>query len=92
MRPHQNPVDFYSAGVGCGQCAVHVPDPWFEKLNKKPLTEERRLTSRDEGNTSFVRLACCVKVRADMNEMVCVVGNNRSTNGEWFAGDDSTAF
>ena len=92
MRPHQVPIDFYSAGVHCAQCAVHIPNPWFDKLNKKPETEERRLTTRDEGNSSFIRLACCIKVRPDMNEMVCVVGNNRSTNGEWFAGDDEKAF
>ena len=36
MAPYQIPVDFYSAGVHCAQCSVHVPDPWFDKLNKKP--------------------------------------------------------
>ena len=92
MRSHQVPVDFYSAGVHCAQCAVHIPNPWFDKLNTKPLTEERRLTTREEANSTFVRLACCVKVRPDMNEMVCVVGNNKSTNGEWFAGDETLAF
>ena len=92
MRPHQVPVDFYSAGVSCGQCAVHVPSPWFEKLNRKPDTESRRLSTRDEGNSTMVRLACCIKVRPDMNEMVCVVGNNRSIEGEWFAGKDVQAF
>ena len=40
----------------------------------------------------MVRLACCIKVRPDMNEMVCVVGNNRSIEGEWFAGKDVQAF
>ena len=92
MQPFQVPVDFYSAGVGSGQDAVHIPSPWFEKLNKKPSTEERRLATRDEGNSSNVRLASCVKVRKDMNEMVCVVGNNRSVDGEWFAGRDVNAF
>mmetsp|Transcript_40887 Transcript_40887/g.53570 ORF Transcript_40887/g.53570 Transcript_40887/m.53570 type:complete len:163 (+) Transcript_40887:99-587(+) len=92
MRPYQVPVDFYSAGVHCAQCAVHIPNPWFDKLNRKPDTEVRRLTTREEGNSSFVRLACCVKVRPDMNEMVCVVGNNRSTDGEWFGGDNPQAF
>lgn len=86
------PVDYYSAGVSCAQCAVHIPNPWFNLLNTKPETETRRLTSREEGNSSFVRLACCVKVRPDMNEMVCVVGQNRSVDGEWFAGDDPQAF
>ena len=92
MRAHQVPYDSYSAGVGCAQCSVHIPQPWYNLLNKQPSSETRRLTARDEGNTSMVRLACCVKIRPDMNEMVCVVGNNRSLNGEWFTGDDSKAF
>ena len=92
MRPFQVPVDFYTAGVHCAQCAVHIPHPWFDKLNKKPETEERRLDTRDEGNSSFVRLACCIKVVPAMNEMVCVVGNNRSVDGEFFDGDDKKAF
>merc|ERR1712242_119891 len=33
MQPHQVPFDYYSAGVSCGQCAVHIPDPYFDKLN-----------------------------------------------------------
>ena len=92
MRAHQVPYDFYSAGVSCAQCAVHIPNPWFDKLNRKPNVEQQKLITREDGNSSFVRLACCVKVRTDMNEMVCVVGNNRSVNGEWFAGDDPHAF
>ena len=62
MKPFQVPYDSYSAGVHCAQCAVHIPDPWFEKLNNKPSTEVRRLDTREEGNTSFVRLACCVQI------------------------------
>ena len=92
MRAHQVPYDFYSAGVYCAQCAVHIPNPWFDKLNTKPSSEEYRLDVREEGNSSFTRLACCVKVRPDMNEMVCVVGQNRSANGDWFQGTDRDAF
>ena len=92
MKPYQVPFDSYSAGVHCAQCAVHIPDPWFEKLNNKPATESRRLDTREEGNTSFVRLACCVQVTPQLNELVVVVGNNRSCNGEWFGGDDNDAF
>jgi len=33
MTSYQIPFDYYSAGVSCGQCSVHIPDPWFEKLN-----------------------------------------------------------
>ena len=92
MRPHQVPYDSFSAGVHCAQCAVHIPNPWFDKLNKKPSTEQTRLVNRPEGNSSFVRLACCVQVRPEMNEMICVVGNNRSVDGEFWGGDDPRAF
>ena len=92
MRPYQVPIDFYSAGVHSAQDSVHIPNPWFQKLNKKPETEERRLATREDGNSSFVRLASCIKIRPDLNEMVCVVGNNRSCEGEWFAGTDPQAF
>ena len=92
MQPHQVPFDYYSAGVSCGQCAVHIPDPYFDKLNPRHSSENKRLTTREDGNSEFVRLACCVKVRPDMNEMVCVVGNNRSIEGNWLAGDDPNAF
>ena len=33
FAPHQVPYDFYGMGVSCGQCSVHIPDPWFDKLN-----------------------------------------------------------
>lgn len=36
MLPYQVPFDWYSMGVHCGQCSVHIPDPWFDKLNKSP--------------------------------------------------------
>ena len=34
MQPYQVPYDFYSQGVSCGQCMVHIGNPWFEQLNK----------------------------------------------------------
>ena len=89
MRSHQIPVDFYSAGVHCAQCSVHIADPWYEKLNTQPITEQRRLEKRDLGNSSFSRLACCVQVRPELNEMIVVVGDNLSGNShDWMAGDD----
>ena len=33
------PYDYYSMGVGCGQCQVHIADPYFDKLNAMPSTE-----------------------------------------------------
>lgn len=92
MQSHQVPYDWYSMGVHCAQCSVHIPDPWFEKLNKKPSTETRRLESRSSPNSSFSRLACCVQVRPELNEMIVVVGNNKSVNGDWFTGDDINTF
>ena len=40
MRPYQVPYDYYSSGVSCAQCSVHIPDPYFDKLNKKPNVEQ----------------------------------------------------
>ena len=92
MRAHQIPYDFYSAGVHCAQCSVHVPDPWYEKLNKMPSTETRRLEKRSLPNSQYSRLACCVQVRPELNEMIVVVGNNKSVVGDWFTGDNADAF
>ena len=33
MQAHQVPYDFYTAGVNCAQCSVHIPNPWFDTLN-----------------------------------------------------------
>lgn len=43
-------------------------------------------------SSTYSRLACCVRVTPDMNEMICVVGNNQSTGGEWFTGHVDDAF
>lgn len=71
---------------------MHVPDPWFDKLNKMPSTEVRRLEKRGQPNSQFSRLACCVRVIPELNEMIVVVGNNRSVAGDWFTGDNADAF
>ena len=42
--------------------------------------------------SSNSRLACCIQVRPEMNEMICVVGNNRSHNGEFFTGSEPDSF
>ena len=73
-------------------CSVNIPDPWFDKLNKMPSTEESRLNKRTLPNSSVTRLACCIQVRPELNEMIVVVGNNRSTDGDWFTGDNPDAF
>ena len=92
MQPHQVPYDYYSAGVSCGQCSVHIGDPWFEALNPKHSYEKRRLDTRELGNSMFSRLSCCIKVKPELNEMVVVVGNNMSVDGDWMIGDDPNAF
>ena len=38
------------------------------------------------------RLACCIQIRPELNEMIVVVGNNRSSDGDWFSGKDPSAF
>ena len=86
MQPYQIPVDYYSAGVHCAQCSVHIPDPWFDKLNKKPNSEASRIQKRELANSTFTRLACCVQIRPELNEMICVVGDNVAVDGDWFAG------
>jgi hypothetical protein len=92
LKPYQVPVDFYSAGVFCAQCQVIIPDPWYDKLNKQPSFETKRLIRSNNPQSSNSRLACCIQVRPELNEMICVVGNNRETSGEWFAGHDPSAF
>ena len=88
FQSHQVPFDFYSAGVSCGQCSIHIPDPWFSKVNKTNSIESNVLDKRNQANSQFSRLACCVQVRPDLNEMIVVVGNNRSDEGDWFGGND----
>ena len=60
MRAHQVPYDYYSMGVSCGQCSVHIGDPWFDKTNKMPSSELKVLEKREYPNSQFTRLACCV--------------------------------
>ena len=92
MQPHQVPYDYFSMGVHCAQCSVHIMNPWFDMLNKKNESENRRIICRDDPNSSFMRLACCVQIRPELNEMICAAGENRNANGEWFGGDDTYAF
>ena len=92
MRPFQIPYDYYSAGVSCGMCSVHIPDPWFEKLNRKPSSEVNVLEKRTIPNSQYSRLACCIQVRPELNEMIVAVGENQSVNGDWFTGDTPDAF
>ena len=92
FKPYTIPVDFYSFGVSCGQCSVIVPDPWFEKLNKSPSFEHDRLQKNNQSLSTNSRLACCIQVRPELNEMICVVGNNKPGDGEFFSGKDPYAF
>ena len=92
MQAHQIPYDYYSAGVSCGQCSCAIPEPYFDKLNKMPSTEEDRLAKRTMPNSATTRLSCCIQIRPYLNEMIVIVGNNRSVNGEWFTGDNIDQF
>ncbi len=71
---------------------VHIGDPWFDKLNKIPSTEEKTLEKRVMANSHVSRLACCVQMRPELNEMIVVVGGNRGIAGEFFAGDNNDSF
>lgn len=92
MLPYQIPFDWYSMGVSCGMCSVHIPDPYFDKLNKSPQVEQDKLIRRGMPNSQYSRLACCIQMRPELNEMIVVVGNNRSVEGEWFSSNDIDQF
>ncbi len=92
LKPYQVPVDMYSSGVSCAQCSIVVPDPWYDKCNTTLSFEQTRLERNNSAYSSNSRLACCIQVRPELNEMICVVGNNRSHSGEWFTGHDPDAF
>jgi ferredoxin len=92
LKPYQIPVDFFTSGVSCAQCSIVIPDPWYDKCNKTLSFEQTRMLRNNAAQSSNSRLACCIQVRAELNEMICVVGNNRSTGGEFFTGHDPDAF
>ena len=92
LRPHHVPLDYYSAGVGCGQCQVVVADPHFDKLNKVASFEDDRLTRGPTFLATNSRLACCVRLTPALNEMIVMVGHNREQTGEIFQGHDPNAF
>ncbi len=54
--------------------------------------EKIRLMKNNTPQATNSRLACCIQVRPIMNEMICVVGNNKPVNSEWFSGHDPEAF
>ena len=84
FAPYQVPFDYYSAGVSCAQCQVMIADPYLSRLNEMPSTEERALWRAGSAQAEGSRLACCVQIRPELNEMVIVVGDNKSANGDWF--------
>ena len=91
MKPYQVPYDFYSAGVRTGQDAVHIPDPWFDKLNAINSSEEQVMSKRSQAHTQNTRLASCIRMMPDLNEMIVVIANNRTVDGEWFTGSEPDA-
>ena len=95
FKPHQIPYDYYSMGVSSGQDQVHVSDPFFEatlKLNKIHSSEEHVLAKASATTSENSRLASCVQIRPELNEMIVVVGDNRPCDGDWFSGKDGSAF
>ena len=93
FAPYQVPYDYYSMGASCGQCQVIISDPYFDKTNAIPSPERTTLDRASAGSThEHSRLACCVQIRPELNEMIVVVGNNRSNDGDWFSGKDPESF
>ena len=92
FAPYQKPYDYYSAGVSCAQCHVIISEPFADLCNKMPSTETRALDRMGSEQTSTSRLACCVQIRPELNEMIIAVAYNRSNEGEWFSGTDKDAF
>ena len=83
MPAYQQPVDFFSHGVGCAQCQVILSEE-FAKSIPMPSTEKTRLEMNPQPTTENSRLACCMQVRPYMNEMTVVIGNNREQDqGTW---------
>ena len=60
MKPYQVPYDYYSYGVTCAQCHVHVSDPFLGKLNPMPSTETKALFRAGSAQSAGSRLACCI--------------------------------
>ena len=57
-----------------------------------PSPETRTLERTAWGTADNSRLACCLQIRPELNEMIVVVANNRSHDGEWYGGKDPEAF
>ena len=57
-----------------------------------PSTETKALSKRVMPNSHVTRLACCIQMRPELNEMIVVVGNNRGIAGEFFTGDNIDSF
>ena len=92
FAPYQVPFDYYSAGVSCGQCHVMIADPYASKANPMPSTEQRAMDRVVGAQHANSRLACCVQIRPELNEMIVVVGDNRSAEGDWFQGGKADSF
>ena len=61
-----------------------ITDPYASKLNPMPSTEKRAMDRVVEGQHANSRLACCVQIRPELNEMIVVVADNKSSEGDWF--------
>ena len=58
-----------------------------------PSTETRCLERAATSATHpLSRLACCVQIRPELNEMIVTVADNRSSDGDWFGGNVQDAF
>ena len=64
---------------------MHIADPWFDTLNNINSSEQTRIERRTGPNSQFTRLACCVNIQPELNEMIVVVGNNECGSEEFMS-------
>mmetsp|Transcript_10052 Transcript_10052/g.10970 ORF Transcript_10052/g.10970 Transcript_10052/m.10970 type:complete len:173 (+) Transcript_10052:42-560(+) len=74
------PVDNYVTGPGCSECQVIISDPYKSLLPPMHWMENRWLFKAKTPITADSRLACCLKLTSEMNEMIVNIGMN--TPGE----------
>lgn len=66
--------------LACATCHVVVSDPWFDKLPKVTLQEDRMLDNAQELELNS-RLCCQINVTSDMHGMIISVPESTEGDG-----------
>lgn len=69
-----------------------ISDPYISMVNPMPSTEQKAMDRVVHTQHTNSRLACCIQIRPELNEMIVVVGENRSADGDWFQGGKADSF